>query len=163
MSKLRKKLQQARHEYQHQRYPGDLAKDLLGSGPITAPQPRGGSRWIGPMSLAAALAIAATAGLVLFNQANKPGTDIALTTQNNNVIVDSTTHPAQTTDNNTAVTNTNPNETKTNETKTEEQVEERWSLVPSGIASSQETSFSLVPSMSFDVTESETKEDGATQ
>lgn len=144
MSKLRKKLQQARHEYQHQRYPGDLANDLLGRADVVAQitPAKKPSHWVRNLALAAALAIVATAGIVLLKQGAKPADEVAVVTPPDPTAV----NPPTTQQTDVAPTDLANGQTETN---SEEEVEERWSLVPSGIASSQEMSFSLVPSMSY--------------
>jgi hypothetical protein len=141
MSKLRKKLQQARHEYQHQQYPGDLAADVLSQ---LAPAKK--SHWVRNFSLAASLALAATAGIVIISQI-KPEKDVAIVTEPHTTEV---APPA------TQESDTQPPVVAVDEgTDLSESIEEvRWSLVPSQIASSQETSFSLVPSLSASGTES---------
>ena len=162
MSKLRKKLQQARHQYQHQRYPGDLANDLLGG---TDPAGRADviaqltpakkpSHWMRNLSLAAVLALAATAGIVLISSQDKSIEEVAIVTTDDPTVANPpTTKPDDGT----------PSSQTTIDVDEETQVEERWSLVPTGLASVQDTSFSLVPSLAYESTSVEAAEDQTVQ
>lgn len=130
MSKLRKQLQQARTEYESLRYRGDLAAEVLGQVAPTR------SHWVRNLSIAAALALVATAGIVLMSR-QAPTTELA-----DNLPGTKSTEPVN-------VDPTDPGDspgTAVATTADEQEVEEAWSLVPGGSATVLETAVSFVPS-----------------
>lgn len=143
MSKLRKQLQDARRDYDAQRYPGDLAADVLGQ--VAPARSRATvsrshattfrSHWVRNLALAAGLAVAATVAIVVVNRDTRTS-EVA----KHDPVVEAV-DPIETTD--------GSNQTAAGD---DEDFEETWSLVPGQPTQTQDSAVSFVPSfqsMSF--------------